>query len=143
MTALTMRSMFAVAALAVAAGSASAQTYKARVPVSFEVSGKTMVAGSYTFYLASGASGAPILTVRSDATHRGAVLMANPGADAPKAWKDAGSPVIAFQCVGNNCALEKMWNGQSASTYAFPRLKVKAAESERLASITVALVKAD
>jgi hypothetical protein len=142
MTALTMRSMFAVAALAVAAVSASAQTYKAQVPVTFQVAGKTMGAGSYTLRV-SNTDGHPLVTVRNETTQHSAVLVGSPGSDAPKAWRDGGSPVITFQCLGNNCALAKMWNGQSVSTYAFPGLKVKAADAERIASITVMLVKGE
>ena len=43
----TIRTMIAAAALAVAAGTASAQTYKAEIPVSFRAADKLMLPGSY------------------------------------------------------------------------------------------------
>jgi len=140
---LTMRSMIAVAALAVAAASASAQTYTAKVPMSFHAGDKQMAAGSYEFRVTNTGVGSPMISVRNVTTSSSAILVAAPGPDVAKAWKAEGKPVLAFECLGSNCALTKLWNASSVSTYSFPGLKVRGADAERIASITVALTKGD
>ena len=143
MTTLTMRSMFAVAALAVAAVSASAQTYKADIPMSFRAGDKVMASGSYQFRVSTGANGLTVLTVSNVTTPRAAMVLAGPGSDAPKAWREQGQPMIAFECYAGNCALHKIWTGNSRSTYDFPGLKLRRADVERIAEITVGLAKSE
>jgi hypothetical protein len=139
---LTMRSMFVAAALAAVAGSASAQTYKAEIPVSFHVGKRTMTPGAYQLHLATTGNGA-LLTVLNVKTSASAILLAAPGADAPKAWRQETGPVISFECLGPNCVLNRLWTGSDISAYNFSRLKVSAADAERIAAVNVTLVKGD
>ena len=136
---LTMRLTIAVATLVAAAVSASAQTYKADVPMTFNAGGKNMPAGRYEFVVTNGAGGQRTVIVRDEAAKQSALLMTIPGSDAPKAWREEGAPKIAFQCAGNNCSLAKLYNGQDTSAYQFPTRKLAPAEKERMAFITLSL----
>lgn len=143
MKTLTMRSMIAVAALAVAAVSASAQTYKADIPIAFRAANKVMAPGSYILRVVKNSDGHPIFSMRNVATHRAVFLATYLGSDAPKAWQKAGDPVLSFDCLGESCALRRLWTGANAFVYQFPGRKVPAADKERMASITVMLTKGD
>jgi hypothetical protein len=143
MKTLTMRSMIAVAALAVAACSASAQTYKADIPMSFSAGNQQMAPGSYEFQVASGSAGRAYIAVRKTDGSAAVMLLPIAGADAPKAWQKEGKPKIAFECLGKACSLARLWNGQDVSVYAFPSRKLPKAEAERLAVVTVGLTRAD
>jgi hypothetical protein len=140
---LTMRLTIAVATLAAAAVSASAQTYKADVPMAFHVGNKLMAAGSYEFVV-SNTTGHPIVVVRNHhQVKQSAMLLAAPGSDAPKAWRADGTPKISFDCLGSNCSLTKLYNGRDIDAYRFPSPKVAPAEKERIASITLSLVRTE
>ena len=143
MKTLTMHSLVAVAALAVAAVSASAQSYKASIPMAFHAGDKTLAAGTYKLDVVSSNHGNPIFTISNTASGRGAFLVTSSGADAPKAWRKAGLPVLSFDCLGETCTLRQLWNGSASATYVFPGHKAPAAEKERMASITVVLTKGD
>ena len=107
MTTTTLRTMIAVAALAVAAGSASAQTYRAEVPMAFQAGGKTLAAGSYEVRMGSGAVG-QMIVIYSPATKTSAALVSVVRADAPKDWLAAGSPWIRFEQAGRVCSLRNL-----------------------------------
>jgi hypothetical protein len=141
MTTLTMRSMIAVAALAVAASCASAQTYKAEIPMAFHAGSKTLAAGTYDFVVVTSGSGRQTVAIRS-ATSYSALLVPVPGADAPKAWQNEGTAKLAFECLGNSCSLSRLYNGRDTSTYEFPSRKLAPAEKERMALVTVGLTRA-
>jgi len=116
----TMRLMIAAAALAVAAGSAFAQTYKAEIPVTFRANGTLMLPGSYEVNVSRGFSGITLVTVNNLDEHKRIFVKPTPGNDAPKAWKTAGKPVIGFECVEGRCVLRSLWNGSDVATYRFP-----------------------
>jgi len=116
----TMRWMIAAAALAVVAGTASAQTYKAEIPVSFRAGDKAMLPGSYEVKVESGNTGIPQVFVRNLDDYKQVLLVARPGNDAPKAWRDAGKPVFAFECAEGRCVLRNMWTAKDVATYTFP-----------------------
>ena len=141
---LTTRLMIAVATLAAAAVSASAQTYKADIPMAFDAGGKLMAAGTYDFVVATNTTGHQTVVVRN---HREikvtALLITVPGSDAPKAWREEGTPKISFDCLGHSCSLRKLYNGRDVSAYQFPGRKVAPAEKERMASLTLALTRTD
>ena len=139
----TMRAMFAVAAVAVAAGSASAQTYKAEIPMAFHAGNKAMSAGSYDVRVLLGATGHSFIAVQNVNTKAAAVLLPIPGPDAPKAWVADGNPRLSFECVDGACSLRKLWNGYDAAVYELPARKLRPAEVERIAVVTVGLTKAD
>jgi hypothetical protein len=143
MKTLTMRSMIAVGALTVAVCSASAQTYKADIPMSFSAGDKQMAPGAYEFKVVSGNTGHAFIAVRKADGTTAAMIMPTPGPDAPKAWQKEGNPKIAFNCLGKACSLAQLWNGQDVSVYAFPARKLPKSETERLAVVTVGLTRAD
>ena len=139
----TMRLTFAVATLAAAALSASAQTYKADVPMAFSAGGKRMPAGTYDFVVRTGATAHSVVTVRNEASSQAAVIMALPGSDAPKAWRQAGKPLVSFECAGHSCNLRKLWDARSLPMFEFPAHKLPAVEAERVSIVIVGLVKSE
>ncbi len=135
------RWMIAAAALAAAAGSASAQTYVAEIPLSFHVQNKLMGPGTYRFHVARAASTEVVEIYNSD-THTAGMLLPLRKGDAPKTWRDTGKPVVSFECNGGVCALNGLWDGTSEAAYGFPGLKLPPGEA-RTAQVTVPLVRAD
>ena len=125
MTRLTTKLMIAAAAL-VAAGAASAQTMKADIPFAFQVSGKTMAAGTYQVDL-RGNTG--VVTVRS-LSHGSAMAK-------PITHKDEGDNTakLVFTCVRGNCALAEVWPGYSNNGLLFSTPKVDRREVASLAVI--------
>lgn len=137
---LTMRMLFAVATLAAAAVGASAQTYKADIPMAFRAGGKLLTPGTYDFVVSLGPSGQHTVIVRNHhAVKQAAMLATVPGSDAPKAWRNAGTPKIGFECASQSCSLTRLYNGRDVSAYQFPAPKVAPADKERIASITLSL----
>jgi len=143
MKSFTTRTMIAVAALAVAAGTASAQTYKAEIPMAFHAGNKAMTAGSYDVRVVVGQSGSEVIQLRNANTKAAAVLVPFHGDYAPKTWVADGNPRLSFECVDGACSLRKLWNGRDAAVYQLPARKLRPAEVERIAVITVGLTKAD
>jgi len=119
MNTTTMRTMIAAAALMVAAGSASAQTFKAEIPMAFRVSNKTMAPGTYDLRLTRAASGM-MLVVYNRTTRTSAALVPSVTADPPKAWRAAGDAKIAFACTDGACSLRELWDGFGTDAYRFP-----------------------
>ena len=141
---LTVRLTIAVATLAAAAVSASAQTYKADIPMAFHADGKLMTPGTYDFVVMLGPTGHKTVIVRSHrAANESALLVTIAGSDAPKAWREEGAPKISFECTGHSCSLASLYNGRDVAAYRFPHPKVAPAEKERIASITLNLTRTD
>jgi hypothetical protein len=120
MKSLKTRLMVAAAALAVVAGSAAAQSYKAEIPVTFRAGEKLMLPGSYELRVDRSAGGIPQVFVRNLDRNTAIALIPRPGADAPKAWRDAGNPMLAFECAEGRCVMRSLWTGSDDATYAFP-----------------------
>ena len=102
-----------------------------------------MAPGTYDFKVAIGDAGYPMLTVRNRASARQAVMIPLPGRDAPKAWRDEGTPKITFACVDGNCTLRSVWNGRDGYEYEVPAHKLRPAEKERLAVVTIGLTRTE
>jgi hypothetical protein len=136
---LTIHSIIALAVLAVAAGSASAQTYKAEIPMSFHIGDKQMAPGSYEFNADTSLSGKVVIGVRMAGHEAGALLFPIPGSDAPKAWREEGTPKLSFACHDRTCTLAAFWNGRDVSTFEFPARKPRSPEGAPLAAVTVPL----
>lgn len=140
----TMQLTIAAAALAAVAGSASAQTYKAEIPVAFHAGSKAMAAGYYDFVVTTSAAGHRTVAVRNNISKDAALLLPIAGSDAPKAWQENGNPKIALECLAGACTLRRLWDGgRDNPTYDFPAHKLAPADKERLAVLTVGLTKAD
>ncbi len=142
MKTLTMRWMIAAAALAVTAGGASAQTFKAEIPLSFRVGKMLMLPGSYRISVETG-SASEIVYVHNLDTQSTVVLLAGVKSDAPKAWRQEGKPMIGFECVGDLCALRRLWNGQDTFAYGFRGRALPPGEDRRAAVVRLTPVKAD
>lgn len=113
------RWMIAAAAVAAVAGTAAAQTYKAEIPLSFQVGTKAMMPGSYQVTIATGSN--PLVRVYNADTHASAILVGGPNSDVAKQWRNEGKPVLIFECAGRTCALRKLWDGQNPFAYQFTR----------------------
>ena len=136
----TMQWMIATAALAVAAGSASAQTLNAQIPVYFHVGKAVMTPGPYQVRTDTG-SGSEIVYLHNLATHTSVMLASSVRGDVPKSWIEEGSPRLIFECLDNSCALKRMWNG-SGDAYTFPTKKGPGPNLEaRLTVVTVLATK--
>lgn len=131
MKTLTMKMTIAVAALAAAAGNAAAQTYKAQIPMAFDVMDTVMAAGSYEFRVVAGMNGHEVLVIRNLTSKAVTRVLSHPGFDAPKPWQKAGHPLVAFTCSANACALSQLWDGGSTGTLEIPVRKLPAPGSER------------
>lgn len=136
----TTRLMIATAALAVAACSASAQTLRAEIPMSFRAAGKVMAPGTYEIRQTN-ASPAYIHVYNTE-THAAVTLVPGTKSDAPKTWLRDGGPRIAFECLGDSCTLRRLWNGQGTETSDFPAPKPNGnIEARQMTVITLAMTK--
>ncbi len=140
---LTMHSLFVVAALAAAAVSASAQTYKADIPMAFKAAGKQLAPGTYDLRLAMNGGSQRVVTIENRAHGIVALLVPGAGSDVPRAWFKDRTPKITFECLGSACSLSGLWNGSDIQAYEFPVHKPSGAATERMAVVTLGLTKAD
>jgi hypothetical protein len=115
----TIRTLIAAAALAVAAGTASAQTYKAEIPMSFRAGNKVMAPGAYEIKVSVSSAGSSQVLVKNVDSGSMVFLLPHLGDYAPAAWQSAGKPVFAFECAEGHCALRTIWTGQDLLTYQF------------------------
>ncbi len=136
-----IRWMIAAAALAAAAGGASAQTYTAEIPVSFHLGNKLMVPGAYRVEVMTGVNARIFMLYNRD-TQTPAMVMSTGLADAPKPWRLAGGARIEFECNRSACALGRIWNGVDSFVYRFPGLQTAPGE-KRAAAVAAALTRAD
>ncbi|HKE26473.1 MAG TPA: hypothetical protein VKB88_29165 [Bryobacteraceae bacterium] len=138
----TMRMMIAAAALAVAAGVASAQTYKAEIPLAFRAGNKVMQPGAYDVRVSLGATGIASVTIQNRDANSTVLLVPTYGSDAPKRWREAGKPVFAFECAEGQCMLRTFWTGTDLPTYKFPGHIAPKSDKE-VAELLVTLVKSE
>jgi hypothetical protein len=138
----TMRTMIAAATLMVAAGVASAQSYRAEIPMAFRMGDKVMTPGSYEIRVTNSGSGERIVAYNLT-SYAAAALGSAVKSDAPKQWRDAGAPKIAFECVDGACSLRKLWDGFAPYVLNVPAHK-PAGElmAHRAEVVTLTMVKA-
>ena len=139
----TMRTMIAAAALVVAAGTASAQSYTAEIPMAFRAAGTKMAPGKYEVRTAR-TQATEILILHNNTDNTNLALLTPVRSDTPKQWLVAGNPTISFECGKGACTLRKMWNGSASYAYDFPAPKPAAGDlvAQRLETVTLAMVKA-
>lgn len=119
MNSLTMRCMIAAAALAVAAGSAMAQTLKAEIPFTFRAAGAAMGPGTYVLTTDT-SSGHTRFLMRNSDTHKGIILVQYTVGDATKAQRAAGVSKLSFECWGlDNCELRELYRDGDRGAYRF------------------------
>ena len=135
----TMNLMIAAAALVVAAGSASAQTFKAEIPMFFRVGETFLEPGPYQIKVATGTS--TQVSVLNLDTHRSVLLIPGSKTDAPKGWRKEGRPKIGFECSGSTCTLNRLWDGQNSLAYAFQVRKLPTVEARKVDVVTLGMTK--
>jgi hypothetical protein len=112
MTNLTKNMTLAIAALAMAAGTVSAQSMKAEIPFAFRIGKKVMQPGEYRVSRHSGSSQAPMFTLSSLDSHQAAIAVASYRGVPSKEWADAGQAKLSFLCGDGPCTLTKVWAGE-------------------------------
>jgi len=132
--------MIATAALAVVAGTASAQTLKAEIPMSFRANGKLMPPGSYEV---REDAGHVYIQVRHIDSRRSALLGTELKSDAPKTWREGGNPMLSFVCAGESCTLTRLWNGNDSFTYNFraPKPPATDLDAQQTRVVTLAMIR--
>ena len=96
MNSLTMNCMIAVAALAVTAGSASAQVLRAEIPFAFRAGNTLMAPGAYDLNMAVSPSRTYFL-LRNAETKRSVMLANFNVGDVTKSWKAKRLPTLGFE----------------------------------------------
>ena len=137
----TMKSMLAAAALALAAGCASAQTMTADIPFTFQVGDAVMGPGTY-YVIASQNTGSRHLVFRNADTKASALAQYSMG-DVSKAWKSRGTPLVRFECAGARCALRELWAGYDMPAYNFRGPRLGREGETRMAVIGMSVIKSD
>jgi hypothetical protein len=100
-----LRLTFAAGALLAAISTASAQTYKAEIPFSFEARNVHMEPGAYTLTLSR--SGGTVLADVHSIDERRSVLALPYYSDSP-ATPQESTPVLTFACAEGRCQLMQM-----------------------------------
>jgi len=130
------------AALAAAAGSAAAQTYKADIPVAFRAGDKVMAPGKYEISVNNSGINT-LVRLRNTVTSDSAVLLPFGGHDAPKAWRKAGTPMVGLSC-GRTCTMKELYTARDITSLQFAAPKLPKAEVDRAATeMTFTLVKSE
>lgn len=129
--------LFAAAALAAVASSASAQSLmKAEIPFTFHAGRSLMDPGTYEVKLPEGASAYMVL--RNTDTGK-AVLAVY---ESPQETNGrAGQPRLTFACAGPRCILQQVWPGGLSRGYNLPAPKF--AHGEAVVAREVKLTKAN
>jgi len=135
MTNLTKNMTLAIAALAMAAGTASAQSMKAEIPFAFRIGKKVMQPGEYRVHRQSG-SQAPMFTLASLDSHQSAIVVASYRGAPSKEWADAGQAKLSFLCGDGPCTLTRVWAG-AGDAYTFHSAPAKDGGDARVAEITL------
>ncbi len=136
---MAMTSMMAAAAMAIAAGSASAQTMKADIPFTFRVAGAVMQPGTYHVQAAQNVSARYMILRNAETGASTPVLYAF---DVPSKETEArGKAMVQFDCAGTTCVLRGLWKGAGFPMYriAGPRL----GRDAQTAQVFMTVVKTD
>lgn len=136
----TTHVILAAAALAAAAGSASAQTLKAEIPFTFRAGGVVMAPGTYTVSRSNGLA-ATTFTVKNADSHRSAILARYIPTDASKEWRAQGTAKLGFECAGANCVLRTIWPASDGTAYRLPGAAPTGDEPARMAEVRLTPVK--
>jgi hypothetical protein len=130
--------MLAVATMAIAAGSASAQTYTAEIPFAFRAGGSMMAPGKYQLSV-GGSTSIPTPVLRNLDTNKGILLAAYPQG----AISANGVSKFVFECAEGSCVLRQLWRGDSGNVYKFMGPKPGHGDDARITEITLTSVKAN
>jgi hypothetical protein len=142
MKSLRTNFIMAVAAMAVAAGSASAETLKADIPFTFRAGNTLLTPGAYKLKMSVSINRHFILMQNED-TGASVMLATFVQGDASKNLKAKRVPALAFVCDNARCALTELWTGGEASSYYFRTPHLGHDGDLRTAEIALTQVKAD
>jgi hypothetical protein len=142
MKSLKTRLTIAAAALAVVAGSASAQSLKAEIPFTFHTQNATLLPGSYLISTAH-ATGRQYVIVRNADTGAAAILAQYFNADTPWAAKGNDQARLMFECAGRTCVLRELWKGRGNGGFKFVGPKLPRGEDSRMAEVAITSTKTD
>ena len=142
MKSLMTNCIIAVAALAVAAGSASAQTLKADIPFTFRAGKTLLTPGTYKLRMAV-STNRDFLVMQNEDTGASVMLPTFIRGDASKNLKAKGLPALVLVCHDARCVLSELWTGGEASSYYFPTPNLGHDGGLRTAEIALTAVKAD
>lgn len=131
----------AIAAVAMAAGTVSAQTMKAEIPFAFRVGKQIMQPGEYRVHVLPNRSGVPILALANRETNQSALVVSAYRNAPSKAWAAAGNAKLSFTCGAGPCTLTRAWSGEG-DAFNFPHTLAKDGEM-RTAEITLRPDRAD
>jgi hypothetical protein len=134
--------ILAAVALAVMAGSASAQILKADIPFTFHAGKTLMLPGTYEVNLGASATRSYFL-LRNVDTNTAVLLAAYIRTDIPKEWQAEGSPKVAFECTDGRCILRNLWSGSDTDMYRFQGPKPGRDGDLHVTEITMTRAKAD
>lgn len=115
MKTLTNKLMIVAAAVAAAAGTASAQSMIVKVPFSFSVEKSEMPAGNYTVTRLHQSGGQPIFNLRNTDTNRARLIVPLVAVDTGA--KAYGDTKLVFRCLEGDCRLAQIWTGSLAGAY--------------------------
>jgi hypothetical protein len=121
MTRTTTRMMIAAAALAVAAGVASAQSMKAEIPFAFRFGNELYPAGTYSVEVQN--ANTMVYLINREARRSG-ILVPLPAADPSKEWRTSGAPMLAFECGLGRCQLTQVWAGTDHPVLPIPHRRL-------------------
>ena len=135
MTHFTKKMTMMVAALAMTAGTVSAQTLKAEIPFAFRVGKQVMQPGEYRLSVVPNRSGAPMFTLASYDTQHSVFVLPSIRTTPSKEWMAAGLAKLSFACTDGSCALTRLWTGEG-DAYTFYPTRGKDGEM-RIAELTM------
>ena len=142
MTNLTTKWMLAAAAIALAAGSAAAETYKAEIPFAFRAAGAAMQPGTYVVSIGQ-SNQRPIPVLRSLDSGSAVLLPNYVFEDATGRVSPKGGSKLVFQCGGGSCVLHELSKPGGTETYQFLGPKPARGDDSHIAEITLTSVKAN
>jgi len=134
----TSRLMIAAAALAVASGSAMAQSLKADIPFSFRAANANLAAGTYVI-TTNYSSGRSTLIVHSADTGAGGILAQYVLAGSAS---KSGMAKLTFECAGRDCVLRELSKGDGSDALVFPARQPQG-DDRRIAVIALTTLKAE
>jgi hypothetical protein len=110
----TTNMTLAVAALTLAAGTASAQAMKAEIPFTFRVGNTVMQPGEYLVTVVSHSSLQIVQFATADVKHSALAVPVSRSA-VPKEWRNEGLPKLRFACYNGPCSVVGLWMGDSST----------------------------
>ena len=104
----TTKLLISAAFLTASTWAASDQSMTADIPFSFRAGDAVMAPGNYRFEMLNGNS---LVAVSKSSGGEKAMILTSGLQAAPKEWRSAGEPMLAFSCAAGSCSLVRIWTG--------------------------------